>query len=242
MHSSYFFAIFALYFICNKMKLTTLYISVFSLLLTLSACSDKKLAQVEESPVDTIPMMVSQIQKCSRLYTAEFQVHKIITHNDKKQFQGSILSKNFTIDLPLGKRMIAIPMDATLKAYIDFSDFSDKNIRRNGNKIEVFLPDPKITLTSTKINHQEIKQYVAMTRSNFSDEELTVYEKQGRDAVIKDIPEMGIIKVAQESAARAIIPVIVKMGYQEKDITVSFRKQFGMNDIRKLLEGDKEKK
>ena len=32
--------------------------------------------------IDTIPMMVQQIKECSRLYTAEYKVHKIITHSD----------------------------------------------------------------------------------------------------------------------------------------------------------------
>lgn len=52
-------------------------------------------------------------------------------------------------------------MDATIKAYIDFSNFSEKNITKYGNKIEVTLPDPRIIMTSLKINHEDIKKDVS---------------------------------------------------------------------------------
>lgn len=186
--------------------------------------------------MDTIPTMVMQIQKCSKLYTTEVHVHKIITHDDQLKLNGSFMKKDFSINLPLGKRKIAIPMDATLKAYIDFSNFSEENVHKKGQKIEIILPDPRVTLTSTRINHEEIKQYVALTRSNFSDEELASYSQQGRDAIIHDINSLGIIDLARESAARTLIPMIEQMGYREEDITISFRKQFTLEDIKTLLD------
>ncbi|GAB6948738.1 hypothetical protein JCM15640A_03230 [Hoylesella timonensis 4401737 = DSM 22865 = JCM 15640] len=181
-------------------------------------------------------MMVMQIQKCSKLYTAEYKVHKIITHDDKMKLNGSFMKKDFSINLPLGSRKIAIPMDATLKAYIDFADFNEDNVKRQGDKIEIILPDPHVTLTSTRINHDEIKQYVALTRSRFSDEELSSYERQGREAIIKDIPSMGMMDMARESAARTLIPMIEQMGFEESNITISFRKHYTLNDIKSLLD------
>ena len=199
------------------------------------SCSGKQ-APKETLAVDTIPMMVMQIQKCSRLYTAEVRVHKIVTHDDTKKLEGKILQKSFSIDLPLGERKVAIPMDATVKAYVDFDGFSANNVHRNGRKIEITLPDPKVTLTGTRINHDDVKQYVAMLRSNFTDAELTSYERQGREAIIKDIPQMGIIETARESAARILVPMIVQMGYKEEDITIRFRKKFTWKDIPEILE------
>ena len=112
-----------------------------------------------------------QIQKQSRLYSTECHVHKIISHNDSQQLLGSILGQQFSIDLPLGKRSVAIPIDATVKAYIDFGEFTDNNVRRRGDQIEIILPDPKLEITSTRINHDEVKQYVPLLRKNFTDEE-----------------------------------------------------------------------
>lgn len=208
---------------------------LFSIFMLCCSCSRHKTEQ-ETVTIDTIPMMVMQIQKCSKLYTAEYKVHKIITHDDKMKLNGSFMKKDFSINLPLGSRKIAIPMDATLKAYIDFADFNEDNVKRQGDKIEIILPDPHVTLTSTRINHDEIKQYVALTRSRFSDEELSSYERQGREAIIKDIPFMGMMDMARESAARTLIPMIEQMGFEESNITVSFRKHYTLNDIKSLLD------
>ena len=191
----------------------------------LSACTKSEKQEVKPEPVsiDTIPTMVMQIQKCSRLYTTEYKIRRIITHNDKKQMSGSIMSKKFTIDIPVGERQIAIPVNAV------------DNRRKKGEKIEVVLPDPQIIMTSTKIDHDEVKQHVAMLRSNFTDEELTRYQQQGRDSIINDIPKLGLIEASRESSARTIIPILVQMGYKQENITVTFRKRFTLSDLPKLL-------
>lgn len=217
------------------MKQLILILSFFILLAV--GCTNKK--STEESAakaIDTIPMLVTQVQQCSRLYTTEYHIHKIVTHDDKMKLSGSFLKQDFSINLPLGDRRIAIPMDATLKAYIDLSSFSNKNIQRNGKELIVTLPDPKIVLTSTKIDHKEVKQFVALTRHNFTDAELTSYEAQGRKQIIASIPQMGIIEQAQESAARQLVPIFTAMGYKESDITISFRKKFTISDLGQVVE------
>ena len=150
----------------------TILLVIMTTAIIFSACTGRQ-AKEKEKALDTIPMMVMQIQKCSRLYTAEAQVHRIITHDDQLRLKGSILKNEFDISLPGGKRKVAIPMDATLKAYIDFKGFNEKNVRRQGEKIEIILPDPKVMLTSSKIDHEGIKKFVSLTRSNFNDEELS---------------------------------------------------------------------
>lgn len=188
--------------------------------------------------VDTIPMMVMQIQKCSRLYTAEVCIHKIVTHDDTKQLSGKLLQQSFNIDLPLSNRKVAIPMDATIKAYIDFDGFNENNVDYYGQKINITLPDPKVILIGTRINHNDVKQYVSIMRSNFSDAELSAYEQQGRKAILKDISQTGIIELARENVARILVPMLVQMGYKEENITISFRKKFTAYDIPELLEKD----
>ncbi|MBQ6202722.1 MAG: DUF4230 domain-containing protein [Prevotella sp.] len=206
------------------------------LVLLASSCHRESRKLDSDLPVDTIPMMVMQIQKCSKLYTAEYHLHKIVTHKDQMRLKGTILAQKFDITLPVGNRRIAIPMDATLKAYIDFNGFSEKNIRRRGEKIEVTLPDPKVELTSSRINHQEIKKQLSILRKNFSDEEMTNYEKQGRAAILNEIPNLGIIEMARESAANTLIPMICQLGYKEEDITITFRKKYTSDDFPILLD------
>lgn len=208
-----------------KQKATLIVIMAITLL---ASCNRNKTDETTKQ-IDTIPEMVMQIQKCSRLYTTEYKFHKIITHQDKKTIKASLFKTDLSFDIPMSQRKIAIPMDAIVKAYIDFSNFSEKNVTKYGNKIEVTLPDPRIIMTSSKIDHDGIKKDVSLIRSNFSDEELSNYEKQGRDQIIKSISKTDILERAKMNAANNIIPMIKLMGYNEKNITISFRKDFNEN-------------
>ena len=214
-----------------KYKATIIVIVAITLL---ASCNRNKTDETAKQ-VDTIPEMVMHIQKCSRLYTAEYKFHKIITHQDKKTIKASLFKTDMSFDIPMSERKIAIPMDATVKAYIDFSNFSEKNITKYGNKIEVTLPDPRIIMTSSKIDHDGIKKDVSLIRFNFSDEELSSYEKQGRDQIIKSIFQTDILERAKMNAANNIIPMLKLMGYDEKNITINFRKNFS-NNINDLID------
>ena len=206
--------------------------------MSFSALSCTEKAKPDDTPaaIDTIPTLITQVKKCSRLYTAEYKIHKIITHNDEARAKGKILNHEYDVALPVGERKVAIPVDATIKAYIDFGDFSERNIKRNGRKMEILLPDPHVQLTASRINHGEIRKYVAMMRQNFSDAELANYEQQGRKAIINDIPRLDITDMAKESATKIIVPFFVGMGFNEEDITVTFRKDFTAKEIIRMVD------
>lgn len=212
-----------------------LFIILSAMILAFSACSKKQPTEEKVNVIDTIPVMVMQIQKCSRLYTAEAHVHKIITHDDQLNLKGSFMKKDFNIHIPGSNRKVAIPMDATIKAYVDFEGFSQKNISRKGDKIEIILPDPKLVLTSSKIDHKAVKQYVSLTRSNFTDAELTKLEQQGRQSIINDIPNIDLMEQAQFSAANTLIPMLIDMGFKEENIKISFRKKFTLQDLKGFI-------
>lgn len=220
----------------RKKYLLILTICVIALLVwacsTVFSCSNSGNEDENASlPVDTMSVMVTQIQRCSRLYTAEMKVHKIITHDDNVSINGKLMGKELSINVPTGKRKIAIPLYATIKASIDLAAFTDDDIVKNGEKIQIFLPQPEAMITETHIDHDGVRQYVSLTRSRFSDEELQAYQKKGRDAIEKDMPNLGIDAMARESAARQIIPIVQAMGYEEKNITISFRKDVKNNTI-----------
>ena len=179
-------------------KIIILIMTLTTLLMT--GCKSENGDTAQDIVTDTVPSLVIQIQKCARLYTTEYHIHKIVTHNDILKLKGNILRKDIDIKLPLGERKIAFPMDATLKAYIDFSDFSESNIERNGDKITILLPDPKVVMTSSKINRDEVKEYVGLTRSYFTDKELSSYEQQGRQSILNSVSQLGIKQTAQENA------------------------------------------
>ena len=213
-------------------------LTILVALTTLCSCR-QDVQQAEHAIVtDTIPNLVIQVRQCSRLYTTEYKIHKVVTHDDVVRLKGNIMTKDFDIQLPLGERKIAIPMTATLKAYIDFKDFSEKNIEHDGDRITITLPDPQVTMTSSKIDQKEIREYVGFARSHFSDREMSNYEQQGRKAILNSVAQLGIIESAQENAARVLIPMLAEMGYKEKNITITFRKDL---NILELINSDIEK-
>lgn len=216
--------------------ITTL--NILMLCLALCACSGRKGARGDgrQAAADTLPMLIMQVQKCSRLYTAEYDVHKIVTYDDVVRLKGNVLKRDFSVRLPLGDRKIAIPIDVKLKAYIDMAGFSERNVECRGGKITIILPDPKVALTSSKVDHEGTREYVALTRSHFTDAEMAAFERQGRQAVIDAIPRMGIIETARENAARVLVPMIGQMGYRPEDITVTFRKDFNARDMGTLID------
>lgn len=218
------------------MKRTLLYIATACI--AIWGCSRRDAGHTDAADVatDTLPTLIMQIQKCSRLYTAEYDIHKIVTYDDIVRLKGNVLNHDFNIRLPLGDRKIAIPIDVKLKAYIDFENFSEHNVVRHGDKITIILPDPKVAVTSSKVDHANTKEYVSLTRSHFTDAEMALFEQQGRAAVIGGIPRMGIIETARENAAHVLIPMIELMGFSESNITITFRKDFNDSDISNLLE------
>ena len=168
--------------------------------------------------------LIQTIQHTPKLATTEYHLHKLITHDDAWRLKGRLLNRSFNVQVPLGDRKIAIPMDAKVKAYIDFSTFSERNIERSGDHLTIILPDPELVLTSTRIDQQAVKQYVGLTRAHFSDAELANYQQQGREAILQSLPGLGIEETARANAAKVLVPLLVQMGYHEQQVTIMFRK------------------
>ena len=213
----------------------------------LTACG-KITSHQEEVPVDEAVEAVADsidlvltVARTSRLYTAEYQVHKIVTHSDVKFLRTTLLGHTLDTRLSLGDRKIAIPIDVTLKAYIDFSGFSESQIERSedGTKIHITLPDPKVVVTSSKIDHQSTKQYTDILRSDFTDEEMTDFTAQGVRAILKTVPQLGILESARQGAAQTLISLIASLGYAESDIVVTFRKQFTVSDLPQIIDNER---
>ena len=176
----------------------------------------------EMAGLDTLPVLIRNVQSGSKLYTSEYNIRKIVTHSDEPRLKGKVLGHDIDMKMPVGDRKIAIPINVTLKAYIDFAGFTEDNVVRDGKRITILLPEPEVTVTSSKVDQKGIKEYVSLTRSRFTDEEMAAFEKQGRQAVVKSIPRLDIKETARQNAAQLLIPMVMKLGFEEKDITVVF--------------------
>lgn len=178
-------------------------------------------------PIDTMGVLVARIQQQSRLYTAECQVHKVVLFSDEATVGGRLME----ISLP-GYRKAAVPIDVTLKAFVDFSDFSASNVVLHDSICIVTLPDPKVVITSSKIDHKATRQYVGMTRSKFSEGELSALARQGEDSIATHIASFGIQDRARESCAHTLVPLLTHLGISEQNVVIRFRKNFNNEDLR----------
>ena len=211
----------------------TLFIALcFVLLTAFAACSQQAEAPQTEEQTDTTANMVARIRQCSRLYTTEYQIHKIVACQSSREISGLGLRLNLDV---FGDRKIIIPMDATLKGYIDFSHFTEANIERQGERLVITLPDPEVMLTATKIDQKGVRQFVSGFRDKFSDAEQTAFEAQGRQAIIEEIPRLHIEQSAREGAVRLLVPLLVQMGFQEQNITINFRTEFAPSELIRTL-------
>ena len=224
----------------DKKRKIVIFSGFFALLLIvfftnkcISSSTDK-----EEERTDSVPRptLIMQLQRCSRLNTAEIKLHKIITHDDEMKLSGKLMGKELSVNIPAGKRKVAIPLYATVKASIDLGKMTDDDIVREGNKITIYLPQPDVEITETHIDHEGVRQFVAITRSNFSDEELQKYEFEGRKSIEASLGSLGIENMARESAARQLIPIVQAFGFKDTDITITFRKDEKNNTILRRIE------
>lgn len=202
-------------------------------LLTVAACSgsDDEAARSEVA-VDTLAVLVSRVQECSRLYTTEFRVHKVVACESDRTVGALGLHVGART---FGERKVLIPMEATLKGYIDLSGFSEANVERQGERIVITLPDPQVMMTATRIDHEGVRRYVTGLRDPFMDKDLAALEAQGRKSIIDEIPTLGIERAARVSAARMLIPLIAALGYDESYITISFRDDLTPYDLKRTL-------
>ncbi len=216
------------------MKQKIKFILFLSVVILLAACSDNK----EVDPATKTKSIATQISKQSRLYTTEYMVHKIVTHKDVQRLQGSFLGKSFNQEISLGDRKIAIPIDVTLQAYIDFSTFSEKDIEIVDSMLYITLPDPKIVISSSKVDHKGIKTQVSWFRSDFTDAELTNYTRQGAISVLQEAPQMGVLESARKNATPLLVSLLTDMGFEQDRIIVKFRKEFDENDLKDLYDNE----
>ncbi|MBP5339882.1 MAG: DUF4230 domain-containing protein [Prevotella sp.] len=205
---------------------------MLALPLLASSCHKEQAGTAPAEAVDTLGVLLSNIQQCSRLYTTEYRVHKVVACESNREVGALGISIGLNV---FGQRKVVIPMEATLKGYVDLGLMTADNIERQGRQITVTLPDPQVMLTATRIDHEGIKHYVTGFRDDFTDRELALLEAEGREAIINDVPRMGIERAARASAVRLLIPIFEQMGFAQEDITISFRRDFNPFDIKDSL-------
>lgn len=218
-----------------KKKLLFVCVAIAALFLTSCQYFKKSSPNTVQSAQDTQTQIVSQIQECSRIYTAEYEVSKIIIHEDEKRIKGNLAGIGINIGLAGTQRVIAIPITGVLKGYVDLSDIKPENVRIGKDSIEVIMPDPKVELVSTSINHKDIKENESFFSSKFSDAELSKIQQQGRQMLVASIPSLGILPQVRECSVRTLVGLLEKFGYTTDQIKITFRQNLDSPSSKDLM-------
>lgn len=198
------------------------------MMLVLLGCegSDSPSTGNESKPavrLDTARLLADQISTSTRLYTTEYQIHKIVTHSDESRLRGNVFSLPVNVELTTGERKIAIPIDVTVKAYIDFSGFTANDIKISNGLLRLTLPDPQLAVTATRIDNGGVRQYVDLTRSTFKDNEVLALARQGTDSIVSHLDRSDLLQTSRLGARRALLPLLGRMGFSPDHVTITFR-------------------
>ena len=178
--------------------------------------------------------MVASVSKCARLYTVQYNVRKVLTHQDFSEVELKLFWEKISIPIP-GERKIILPMDATVKAYIDFADFSSKDVSVVGDKITITLPSPKIEMTSSKIDYENEKQFLSWNRFKFSEPERESLLRKGREKVLDDMKGTDILERSQVGAYNALLPLVMAAGFDRENITIRFSDDVSEKSVKALM-------
>ena len=217
---------------------TRLLLFVVALLL-ISSCKKTTVSTPAPSPelaVDTVALAVMQVRQCSRLYVTEMQVHKLVTHVDEPRIKGKMLGMSVDMPARMGQRRVAIPIDVTIKAYVDLEQFTKEQVHVTDSTVFITLPDPKLVITASRIDNNGTRQFIDPLRSRFSDEEITQFAAQGTDSIEAHISQLDIESKAQASAARQLLPVLQNKAFRGKKVVVQFRKHFNNGELLQMIE------
>lgn len=186
--------------------------------------------------VDSTHLLVMTVRGCSRLYLTEMHIRKLVTFTDEPTLRGTVLG--MPVDMPTrwGKRRIAIPIDVTLKAYVDMAEFDEANVERTDSTLTLTLPDIHITSTASKIDNAGIRQYVDMTRSRYTDAEITKLAQQGEQSILSHLSQYGLEQEAQRSAARQLLPLLQGLGYEDGRVNIRFRKTYSDGELLRMTQ------
>lgn len=167
---------------------------------------------------DKRSLVLSALENTPRLYVVQYNVHKILTYEDLSTLDGQLLGEKFSIPI-VGDRKIALPVDATIKGYIEFNGSTVDEV---DDKIIVTLPEPRLEMTSSIVDYDREKQYLSWNRFSFSEEEKESLLKTGKKKILQSLNRRDVMDRSRKSAFNALLPILEGCGYAPENVVIRF--------------------
>lgn len=165
------------------------------LLSLLAGCSDGPEIRERE---------IYEVKNIGMLSTSEYTVGKIVKLSDDKEWYK------------WGDRKILMSCKARIKAGVDLSAISEKDIKASGKRIELTIPAPQIV--SFEMDPDLIRTELVDIngfREDFNQEEKNTIMQLGEAAIRRDLKELNILNDAGKNAKAFLTDFYKELGFEE---------------------------
>ena len=155
---------------------------------------------------------ITQMSSVAELGTVEYTVKKVV--------MDSLISKKW---YEFGVKKIMFRCTAYLKAGIDMNDFDPAKTKIDEKKKSVVITLPKAKLFSLNIhpeNSEIVYEKRTGTRRDWTVNERNELLKLGEKSIADDVPNLGILKDAENNARDFFKALLGQIGFES--VTVKF--------------------
>ena len=175
----------------------------FLLIFTLVSLSLFSCEETQEQ--EALKPDVYEIKNIGTLSTTEYTIGKVIQLNDSSK-----------VWYKPGNRKILIRCEAKVKAGIDLTKLSKRDITVIGNTITIKLPKSEITSFTIDPNRiQTEMESATLFRDKFTQKEKHNFMEQGELSIREDLRSRGIFKDAEKNARRFLTEFYEQMGFEK---------------------------
>jgi hypothetical protein len=164
------------------------------------SCNSRRLPTTVET--------VATLQEMQELATVEYTISKVVKANDNKTWYK------------IGDRKILITCQATVKAGIDMTDLSEKNISLSEKSIRIRLPQPKVLSVNLPPEGIQVAfEEIAFFRKEFTSAERDDLLKQAEQQIRNSGSELGILEQAKTNTQLFLSKFLLQLGFEKVEIS-----------------------
>lgn len=162
--------------------------------------------------------LVERIQNLNELTTAEAYTKVMIERENNELF-----GKEIGIDIPGTKRELLVIIPGSVKAGVDFSGVTEKNIDidEKYKTATITLPAAKI-LGEPEIDFKKVQVFSSegLFRSKPDIKEAYSLASEAKKQMVEEATTQGVLKTAEKNAKNSVADMFSLVGY---DVTVKFK-------------------
>jgi hypothetical protein len=163
---------------------------------------------------------LEQIQELNELATAEAYTKVIIERQDNTLFGQSI-----GLNLPGTKRQLLVVIPGSVKAGVDMSSLTEKDVVVDEEKKTAKLTMPPATFlggAEIYFDKVEVYSYEGVFREKANIEEAYELAAEAKELILEETAGQGVLVMAQQNAEKTLKEMFSFAGY---DVTIEFKEQ-----------------